>query len=91
MERLFYQLLKEKRRFLFSVIPFLIIFYFSLPLTIAFFPDQMNNSPPFINLPWSWLYAFAQFLVTWLLGLVYWQKAKRYDQLVEQMKQEDIR
>lgn len=89
MESLFRQFVQEKKRFLLPAIVFLFVFYFSLPLTLAFFPQQMSATLPFINLSWGWLYAFAQFIMTWLLCWMYWHKAKHFDQLVERMQEEN--
>ncbi|MEC5425680.1 DUF485 domain-containing protein [Virgibacillus sp. C22-A2] len=85
---MFDQLVHEKKRFLFPVIVFLFVFYFTLPFTLAFFPEQMSMPAPYTAIPWAWIYAFGQFIMTWLLGWMYWRKAKRFDQLIDQMKQE---
>lgn len=86
-EHSFHQLMRVKKRFILPALLFLMLFYFCLPLTIWLFPKWMNETPAFVLVPWGWLYAFSQLFMTWLLGWLYWRKAKRFDRLVAQMKQ----
>jgi uncharacterized membrane protein (DUF485 family) len=81
----FQQLIREKRRFIVSATLFFMIFYFMLPLSISFFPDVMNK-PFFHQFTWAWGFAFAQFIMVWGVGLIYFYKAKRYDKTVEKIK-----
>ncbi|MBP1970562.1 uncharacterized membrane protein (DUF485 family) [Virgibacillus natechei] len=91
MENLFHQLMKKRRRLLIKLLTFLIIFYFALPLTLTFFPYQMNRAIPFVGISWGWLYAFAQIPMTWILGWIYYRNAKDFDRFIEQIKQGEQR
>ncbi|MEI3612589.1 DUF485 domain-containing protein [Pseudogracilibacillus sp. SO30301A] len=79
---------QEKRLFVVWISVLAVIFYLSLPLSLAFIPDKMNK-PSLFGLSWAWIYAFLQVLMTWLIGWIYWVKAKQLDQLVERMRQEE--
>lgn len=88
MDSLLQRFKQEKRKMNFLAILVLACFYCSLPTALTLFPDQMNKTSPVFYLPWSWLYAFIQIIMTWILGWVYWKKAKQLDQLIERLKQE---
>ncbi len=79
---------QERRLFVVWISVLAVIFYMSLPLSLAVIPDKMNEHALF-GLSWAWLYAFLQVLMTWLIGWIYWVKAKQLDQLVERMRQEE--
>ncbi|WP_246516674.1 DUF485 domain-containing protein [Salicibibacter cibarius] len=82
----FVQLRREKRRLIVPSLLFIIVFYFSLPLSVWLFPAQMMQASPVMGLPWGWLYAFSQFVMTFCVGWLYWRRSKRFDRLVEQIK-----
>lgn len=84
--RSFSQLRREKKRWILPHLLLVIVFYFGLPLSVSFFPALMAQASPFLKLPWGWVYAFLQFMMTFVLGWLYWKKAKHFDRLVEQIK-----
>lgn len=79
---------KEKRLFLFTVSIIAIFFYLSLPLSIVFFPEEMSQPSTIFSLPWAWLYAFFQVIMTWIFGWIYWIKSKHLDKLINEIKKE---
>ncbi len=79
---------QERRLFLISITVLAIIFYLAFPLSLSVIPDTMNK-PAIGNLSWAWSYAFLQVLMTWLLGWIYWIKAKQLDKLVDRIRQEE--
>lgn len=79
---------QERRLFVLWISVLAIIFYLALPLSLAVIPHTMNKSTLF-GLSWAWVYAFLQILMTWLIGWIYWVKAKQLDMLVERMRQEE--
>ena len=81
------QFRRKKRRLNLLAVAILCLFYCSFPTTISLFPEQMNHTSPLFNISWSWLYAFVQIIMTWVLGWVYWEKSKQLDKIVEEMKQ----
>jgi uncharacterized membrane protein (DUF485 family) len=86
-KKVFLDLMKKKKRFIIFGILFFLLFYFSLPLSIWMFPGLIADGKRMSAFPWWWVFAFLQFLMTWLLGWLYWKKAKTYDKLVDQLKQ----
>lgn len=78
---------RERRLFLIWMTILAIIFYLSLPLALTLIPETMNTSPVGA-LSWAWIYAFLQIIMTWIIGWIYWIKAKQLDALVAEMKRE---
>ena len=83
----FRQLMKRKKRFAVTAVVVFIGFYFALPFSIAFFPEFMNSGV-FYMITWGWLFAFGQFAMTWLMGIVYYAYSRRCDEIAESIKEE---
>jgi uncharacterized membrane protein (DUF485 family) len=84
---LYQKLLSEKKRFVIPATIFLLCFYFSLPLLTSYFPVWMNV-PVWGKISAAWILAFAQFIMTWLIGTLYLWKARRLDFLVSEIRRE---
>lgn len=78
---------QERRSFLIIVTVLALVFYLALPFSLAFIPEKMQTSP-IGSLSWAWILAFLQVGMTWLIGWIYWVKAKQLDKLVAEMKRE---
>jgi uncharacterized membrane protein (DUF485 family) len=37
---------------------------------------------------WAWVFAFAQFVMTWTLCILYTKRASKFDELVDTIKKE---
>ena len=85
MDDEYIQLMQEKKKFLIIALSFMFIFYFMLPIALTFFPEVMNRISFIPGVTWVWLYAFSQIVMIWILGLLYHQKAKKIDRVLEQM------
>lgn len=81
----FIRFLRQKKRFLLFAGLFFFTFYFFLPLLIHWFPEGMNR-PVLGPFSWAWLYAFAQFAVVWILGMVYLRQASRWDRIAAALR-----
>lgn len=79
----FKQLLKEKKKFLVPLIIFFLVFYFMLPILTSY--TTILNKPAIGAITWTWVYAFAQFLMTWILCMIYVKRAARFDQSAEKI------
>jgi uncharacterized membrane protein (DUF485 family) len=79
----FKQLMEKKKRFIVPMTLFFFVFYFSLPILTAY-SDVLNN-PAIGNISWAWIFAFAQFIMTWSLCVLYTKKAKTFDELADQV------
>jgi uncharacterized membrane protein (DUF485 family) len=82
----FKQLMEEKKRFILPMTLFFLLFYFSLPVLTAY-SDVLNNKV-IGDISWAWIFAFAQFIMTWALCMIYTKKAKRFDELAEKVVSE---
>ncbi|WNB90223.1 DUF485 domain-containing protein [Bacillus sp. NEB1478] len=79
----FKQLMEKKKRFIVPMTLFFFVFYFSLPILTAY-SDVLNN-PAIGNISWAWVFAFAQFIMTWSLCIFYTNKAKTFDELADKV------
>ncbi|MFC4769933.1 DUF485 domain-containing protein [Effusibacillus consociatus] len=82
----FQELIRQKRSFIVSSTIFFIVFYFTLPVLTAF--TTVLNGKAIGAVTWAYVYAFAQFVMTWGLCHLYVKKAKRFDEQIEKLKQE---
>lgn len=84
----FQELLKKKRNFILPLSIFFFVFYFTLPITTAY--STVLNQETFLHMNWAWVFAFAQFIMTWTLCTLYTKKARSFDAMAEEIKK-DIR
>ncbi|MBO8164152.1 MAG: DUF485 domain-containing protein [Brevibacillus sp.] len=83
---LFTELMRKKKRFLIPTTTFFLVFYFMLPILTAYTDLLETKAVGVMN--WAYLYAFAQFAMTWIVCLLYLKRARSFDLLGEQLKQE---
>ncbi|WP_413377602.1 DUF485 domain-containing protein [Alkalihalobacillus sp. 1P02AB] len=76
-------LIKAKKRFLIPTVLFFLVFYFTLPILTSF--TTVLESPAIGAITWTWVYAFAQFIMTWVLCMLYVRKATKYDETAEEI------
>ncbi|WP_028776339.1 DUF485 domain-containing protein [Shimazuella kribbensis] len=81
---LFQELIQKKKNFIIPTTIFFFVFYFALPILTSY--STVLNTPAFGPISWAWVFAFAQFAMTWGLCLLYSNKAKSFDKIVEQIK-----
>lgn len=81
----FQKLLHEKRNFIIPWSIFFLVFYFTLPILTAYTSLLSGNA--FAGISWAWVFAFAQFIMTWGLCIIYTNRAAKFDQSVEEIKQ----
>jgi uncharacterized membrane protein (DUF485 family) len=82
----FQHLMKEKRKFILPLSLFFLAFYFTLPILTSY--STALNNPALGSISWAWLFAFAQFIMTWILCSLYSKRASKFDELVEEIKRE---
>jgi uncharacterized membrane protein (DUF485 family) len=82
----FKQLLQRKKAFIVPWSIFFFVFYFSLPVLTSY--TKFLNTPAFGAITWAWVFAFAQFIMTWALCIIYTKKSVEFDAVVEEIKQE---
>ncbi|OQP07729.1 hypothetical protein B1690_00095 [Geobacillus sp. 46C-IIa] len=79
-------LIREKKAFIIPATVFFFAFYLTLPILTSY--SNMLNAPAIGPVSWAWLFAFAQFAMTWALCILYSKRAAKFDDIVEQVKQE---
>jgi uncharacterized membrane protein (DUF485 family) len=83
----FQQLLRKKRNFILPFSLFFLAFYFTLPILTAY--SDILNTPAFGPISWAWIFAFAQFIMTWTLCIIYTKKSSKFDSIVEEIIKEN--
>jgi uncharacterized membrane protein (DUF485 family) len=81
----FQALLAAKRRFLVPATLFFLAFYFLLPILTSY--THVLEKPAIGKISWAWIYAFAQFVMTWTLAVVYMRKAAEFDSMAADIKE----
>ena len=82
----FKELVRRKRGFIIPATIFFLVFYFGLPFLTAFTTLLDVKVIGAINL--AYLYAFAQFAMTWILMHLYVSRANKWDDLVDRARHE---
>jgi uncharacterized membrane protein (DUF485 family) len=82
----FIELIRSKRAFIIPATIFFMIFYFGLPFLAAF--TTVLNVKVLGPLTLAYVYAFAQFAMTWIIMHLYVSRANRWDDLVERAREE---
>ncbi|MCP8968825.1 DUF485 domain-containing protein [Ectobacillus sp. SYSU M60031] len=81
----FKTLLQEKRKFIVPMSIFFFCFYIALPLMTSY--SKVLNTPAIGAITWAWLFAIAQFIMTWALCIIYSRKAESFDKLSDKILQ----
>lgn len=80
----FRELVKSKKAFIVPATIFFMVFYFGLPVLSGF--TTVLNAPVIGAITLAYVYAFAQFIMTWTLLHMYVSRANRWDDLVDQAR-----
>lgn len=65
---------------------FFLVFYFVLPIMTSY--SKVLNEKAFGSITWAWVFASAQFIMTWVLCSLYTRKAVEFDELAEKIKED---
>ncbi|MDU2243738.1 MAG: DUF485 domain-containing protein [Paenibacillus sp.] len=82
----FKTLISRKKRFIIPLTVFFLLFYFALPVMTSY--SEVLNRPAIGPISWAWMFAFAQFVMTWVLCILYSRVARRFDRLVDEIRRE---
>lgn len=74
----FHELLAAKRRFIVPATIFFLLYYMALPVLIGYFPEMMKR-PLVGQVNGAYLFAFSQFLMTFVVAWLYMRKARTWD------------
>ncbi|MBX9975585.1 DUF485 domain-containing protein [Cytobacillus firmus] len=86
--REFKNLISAKKKFLIPLSIFFLTFYFLLPLLSYYF--TFLNAPLIGPISGAWVFAFAQFIMTWILCMIYVKKANRFDQMADDILKDRV-
>ena len=74
----FKALLAARRKFVLPASSFFVIYYFSLPIRVGYFPDLMKTKVwGYVNI--AYVFAFSQFFMAWIIAILYVRAAKKWD------------
>lgn len=79
----FKELLQAKRKFIVPMSLFFFCFYILLPILTSY--SEVLNTPAVGAITWAWIFAFAQFVMTWSLCIIYTKKAESFDRISEKI------
>ena len=77
-------LLARRRRFVIPATIFFLLYFFSLPVLLAFAPAFMGR-PAFGHLTYAYVFALSQFIMTWTIMLLYLLQARVSDLIEAQI------
>lgn len=83
----FKQLMTTKRNFIVPMCIFFFTFYYVLPIMTSY--SKVLNTPAIGSITWAWVYAFAQFIMTWALCMIYSSKAASFDKIADEIIEEN--
>lgn len=82
----FQELMQKKKRFIIPATIFFLVFYMGLPVLAGF--TTVLNAPLVGALTWAWVYALAQFAMTWILMHMYVNRANKWDDVVDRVRRQ---
>ncbi len=82
----FKELMRSKKAFIVPATIFFLVFYFLLVVLTGF--TNILSAKAFGPVTWAYVYAFAQFPMTWILAHLYTSRANKWDKLVDQARHE---
>lgn len=82
----FKELIRSKKAFIIPATIFFMVFYFTLPFLTAF--TTVLNFSVIGAITGAYVYAFAQFIMTWALAHLYLSKSNHWDDLVDEARRQ---
>ena len=82
----FKELMKKRKALVIPAKIFFLVFYFLLVVLTSF--TNILSAKAFGPITWAYVYAFAQFPMTWILSHLYLNRANKWDRLVERARQQ---
>ena len=82
----FHELMQRKKAFIIPTTIFFMAFYFGLPILAGF--TTILNFNVVGSITGAYVYAFAQFAMTWIIMHMYVNRANKWDDIVDRARQE---
>ncbi|OYD59792.1 hypothetical protein CGZ90_01965 [Fictibacillus aquaticus] len=76
--------MRKKKNFILPMTIFFFVFYFALPVMTAY--STVLNEKAAGDITWAWVFAFAQFVMTWSLCVLYSRKAAKFDEMTAKIQ-----
>jgi uncharacterized membrane protein (DUF485 family) len=78
------RMMTSKTKFVVAATLFFLIYYFTLPVLVGYWPELMKREViGVVNV--AYLFAFSQFLMTWILAYLYMRISRRFDLMTEKI------
>lgn len=84
----FKKLMNDRKKFIVPLTIFFLVFYFLLPILTSY--TTFLNTPVIGDISWVWLFAFSQFVMTWVLCTLYVRKAATFDKQADDIIDEQL-
>jgi uncharacterized membrane protein (DUF485 family) len=85
----FRALLEKKKKFIVPLTIFFLVFYFALPILTSY--TNVLERPAIGDISWAWIYAGAQFIMTWVLCTVYVRRFQKFDKEADEIIEKEIK
>jgi len=85
----FKELINQKKKFLIPYTVFFLLFYFALPVMTSY--TKLLHQPAFGDINWAWIFAIAQFVMTWTLVTIYMKRSSTFDKLAAEATEEFVK
>jgi uncharacterized membrane protein (DUF485 family) len=83
------RMMTSKTKFVVAATLFFLIYYFTLPVLVGYWPELMKREViGVVNV--AYLFAFSQFLMTWILAYLYMRISRRFDLMTEKILAETL-
>lgn len=83
------QMIAKKRRFVVPATLFFLVYYFTLPVLVGYWPELMKREVfGVVNV--AYLFALSQFIMTWTLAYLYMRIARKFDAMSDQVLADTI-
>jgi uncharacterized membrane protein (DUF485 family) len=82
----FHELMRRKKAFIIPATIFFMVVYFGLPILAAY--TTVLNFTVVGAITGAYVYAFAQFAMTWILMHLYVSRANKWDGIIDRARQE---
>jgi len=80
----FKELLIAKAKFVVPMTIFFVIYYFTLPVLVGWYPEMMSREV-WGSVNWAYLFAFSQFIMAWIVAFLYVAAAAGWDKRVSEI------
>lgn len=84
----FKKLMHDRKKFIVPYTIFFLAFYFLLPVLTSY--TTFLNTPAIGDISWVWLFAFAQFAMTWILCTIYVRRSNHFDRQIDNIIAEQL-